>query len=72
MILPERVFGSSSVKMIIFGLAVGPDLPGDVAAELLAQLRVVSLLGFGTVLLVLNPGASAVTVSVRRRLKPLT
>ena len=38
MILPERVFGSSSVKMIVFGLAIGPIVLGDVLAQLLAEL----------------------------------
>ena len=38
MILPERVFGRSSVNRTVFGLAIGPIAFGDVLAQLGAEL----------------------------------
>ena len=40
MILPLRVLGRSSVKMIVFGRAMAPMLGGHVLAQLLAVLGV--------------------------------
>ena len=37
MILPERVLGRSSVKRIVFGLAIGPMSVADVVAQLLDE-----------------------------------
>ena len=37
MILPERVFGRSSVNRIVFGLAIGPMCCGDVVAQLVDE-----------------------------------
>ena len=37
MILPERVFGSSSVNRIVFGFAIGPMSVGDVVAQLVDE-----------------------------------
>ena len=38
MILPERVFGSSGVKTMFAGFAIGPIIFADVVAELVEHL----------------------------------